>query len=144
MIVKSFQNFYTWLRNWVETWKLAVKQHCTEDTANLDPSLAPSNSVKRDQLIFKDSVGALKATRGLRALPTPRHPVCPGCPGPAQLHGGAGLVHSSSSPASGSPSPAADRAPWRGMWRCRLGCRWGVVGQQTQPHVCKRRVEVTN
>ena len=65
----------------------------------MDPPLAPSNSVKRDKLVFKDSVGTLRAALGLRALPALCHPVGPGCPGPARLRGGADPIHCTSLPA---------------------------------------------
>lgn len=102
--------------------KLAVKQHCTEDTASLDPLLAPSNCVKRDKLIFKDSVGALRAALGLRALPALCHPVGPGCPSPNRLHGGADLIHCTTLPTC---PPAA--APFL-LLTGRIGAKPGDAG----------------
>lgn len=135
-----------WLGNWVETWKLGVKQHCTEDTASLDPPVS-TISVKNDRFVFKDTVGALRATWGLRALPMLCHLMGPGCPRPAQLHGRADPIHCIGLPAcplAAAPLLLLTGRIGGGTWRCGLGCRWRVVGQQTQPAVCRRQAGVTD
>lgn len=86
-------------------WILPVEWHCTGGTASLDPPLAPSNHVKWNKFVFKDSVGTLRADLELQTLPTLCHSLGPGCPSPAWLCGGASPIHCTTLPTYVSSSP---------------------------------------